>query len=93
LQPPTVVPADLRLDVELVRLQHDFTVKPSRVELSLRLQLSDLRTQQVVAVKVIEESEAAASADPYGGVQAANRALSRALTEAAAFCAAAGGGS
>jgi len=93
LQPPIVAPADLRLDVELLHLQHDFTASPSRVELSLRLQMSDLRTQRVTAVKVIEESEAAASADPYGGVQAANRALSRALTEAVAFCAAAGGGS
>jgi len=90
VQAPATVPADWRLDTELVRLQHDFTRSPSRVELALRLQLSDLRTQQVVAVKVIEQTEAATSADPYGGVQAANRALARALTEAVAFCAAAG---
>jgi len=84
---PGAVPADLRLDTELVRLQHDFTTTPSRVQLTLRLQLTDLRAQRVLAVKLIEQTENASADNPYGGVVAANRALGRALGEIVEFCA------
>lgn len=86
---PTGVPADLRLDTELVRLQQNFTTRPSRVELSLRLRLLDLRGRRVVAAHVIDVDVAAPSDDPNGGVLAANAALAHALTQAAAFAVAA----
>ncbi len=44
---PTSVQAELRLDVELVRLQQDFTVKPSRADLALRVQVVDLTARHV----------------------------------------------
>jgi cholesterol transport system auxiliary component len=93
LQAPSTVPADLRLDTELTRLQHDFGTQPSRVELALRAQLVDLRTKRVLAEREFEEVEIAPSEDAYGGVIAANRALQRMLAQLAEFCATRPGGS
>jgi cholesterol transport system auxiliary component len=86
---PAGVPADLRIDTELVRLQQDFTRRPSRVELSLRFRLLDLRGRRVVASRVVDVDVPAPSDDPDGGVMAANEALANALTQAAAFAVAA----
>jgi cholesterol transport system auxiliary component len=86
---PAGVPADLRLDTELVRLQQNFMTRPSRVELTLRFQLLDLHGRRVVAARVVDVDVEAASDDPYGGVVAANAALARALTQATAFAVAA----
>jgi cholesterol transport system auxiliary component len=83
---PGAVPADVRLDIDLVRLQHDFVSRPSRVQLTLRAQLIDVRGQRVLAVKQFEESENAASDNAYGGVTAANRALQGVLDQLADFC-------
>ncbi len=84
---PAGVTPDFRLDTELVRLQQDFTVKPSRVELVLRVQMIDLRNRRVVATRVIEEAQPAPSDDADGGVAAANAALAPALRAVAAFAA------
>jgi cholesterol transport system auxiliary component len=89
VQAPTAATADFRLDSELSRLQQDFTTRPSRVELSLRLQLVEIRTRRVVATRVIEVTSAAATDDPGGGVAAANAAMAQALAQAAEFCVAA----
>ena len=80
------VPADVMLDVELVRLQHDFQTRPSRVQLTLRAQLIDVRGKRVLAVKQFDETENAASDDAYGGVTAANRLIQRVLGQLAGFC-------
>ncbi len=86
VQTPGAVPADVRLDTELIRLQHDFSTRPSRVQLTLRAQLIDVRSKRVLAVKLFDEAENAASDDAYGGVTAANRALQRMLAQLADFC-------
>lgn len=78
--------AELRLETEIVRLQQEFTSRPSRVRLTLRVQLSDVRARRVLGVREIEVVEEAASDDPYGGVVAANRAVRNALEAVASFC-------
>ena len=83
---PGSLPADIRLDTEIIRMQQDFTVLPSRAELVVRAQLTDLKARRVIAVKVFDESVAATSEDAYGGVMAANRALQRILVQMAEFC-------
>lgn len=83
---PGLIPADLRLDTELFRLQQDFTVRPSRIQLVLRAQLTDVKNKRVIAVKLFDASENADSDDAYGGVIAANRALQRVLEQLADFC-------
>jgi cholesterol transport system auxiliary component len=89
---PGAVPADLRLDTELVRLQQDFSMQPSRLQITLRAQLIDVRSRRVLATRLFDESETAPSDDAYGGVTAANRALQRVLEQLADFCAAESGG-
>jgi len=86
VQSPGAVPADVRLDTELIRLQHDFVTRPSRVQLMLRAQLIDVRGQRVLAVKQFDEVENATSDNAYGGVTAANRAVQRMLDQLADFC-------
>jgi len=92
VQAPGGAIAALRLDTELVRLQQDFGVRPSRVRLTLRAQLIEVAAGRVLASEEFDESEAAPSDDPYGGVIAANRALERLLGRLGDFCADAAGG-
>jgi cholesterol transport system auxiliary component len=84
---PGVAAADLRLDTELVRLQHEFLQKPSRVRITLRAQLVNLNDRRVIASREFEEVEPAVADNAYAGVAAANRALERLLTRLAEFCA------
>lgn len=86
LHPDSQAPADLRLDTELIRLQQDFSTHPSRMELTLRAQLYDLKGRRVLATRVFDITENAASEDAYGGVIAANRALERLLEQVSEFC-------
>lgn len=87
VQAPSLAAADLRLETELVRLQQDFGAKPSRLRFTLHARLVDVAGRRVLASAELDETEAAASDDPYGGVLAANRALARLLERLAAFCA------
>lgn len=86
VQTPGAVPADLRLDTELIRLQQDFGTQPSRVQLTLRAQLIDVVGKRVIAVRLFDEAENATSDDAYGGVIAANRIVQRMLGQLASFC-------
>jgi cholesterol transport system auxiliary component len=85
VQAQGAVRADVRLDTELIRLWHDFSTQPSRVQLSLRAQLIDVRGQKVLAAKQFDDVENAASDNAYGGVTATNRVLQRVLDQMADF--------
>lgn len=87
----SAIPADVRLDIELIRLQHDFTTHPSRVQLTLQAQLIDVRGKHVLAVQQFDATENAGSEDAYGGVGAANRLVQRVAGQVAEFCVAAAG--
>lgn len=86
VQTSGAIPADVRLDTELVRLQQDFKTRPSRVQITLRAQLIDVRGKRLLAARQFDEVETAASDDAYGGVAAANRLVQRVLGELAEFC-------
>ena len=88
---PSAATGDLRLDTEIVRLQHDFGSQPSRVRFTLRAYMVDNTTRRVLASREFDETVAAASRDPYGGVVAANRAVQVVLEHLASFCATAAG--
>ncbi len=77
--------ADLRLDIEIVRLHQSFLTRPSCVELTLRAQLVDLAGRRVLATRYVEVAQEAATEDARGGVAAANAAVARALAQVAAF--------
>jgi cholesterol transport system auxiliary component len=78
--------AGLRLEAEIVRLQQEFTGRPSRVRLTVRVQLSEVPSRRVLGAREIEAVEEAPSDDPYGGVVAANRAVRRVLDQIVAYC-------
>jgi len=79
--------ANLRLDTEVLRLQHEFGGGPSRVRFTLRATVLDGSTRRVLAWREIDETVASTSEDPYGGVVAANRAVQLVMAQLAAFCA------
>ena len=76
----------LQIGDELLLLRQSFLVRPSRIELALRLQLVDLAARRVLATRYVEVDESAPSDDAPGGVVAANVALAGALAQAAAWC-------
>ena len=77
----------MRLDTEILGLQHEFLSAPSRVRFTLRASLVESVTRRVIASREFEAAVPAASEDPYGGVVAANRAVQTVLENLAAFCA------
>ncbi len=83
---PGSITADYRLDTELIRFHQDFTQQPSVVHITMRAKLVDLRESRVVATQQFDIVEPAATADSYGGVVAANKAVSLLLDELAQFC-------
>ena len=87
---PSPATGEIRLDTEILRLQHDFTSTPSRVRFTLRAYLVENATRRVIGTREFDAVVPAASEDPYGGVVAASKAVRTVLGELSAFCAARG---
>jgi len=83
VQMPVAVQGDYRLDTEIVHLQQEFFSQPSRVRLTLQVQLVELPGQSVIATRQFEILEDAPSEDAYGGVIAANHAVDKLLDQMA----------
>lgn len=83
---PSAASGELRLDTEIVRLQHEFLAQPSQVRFTLRAWLVEDKTRRVLAWREFESTVPAASEDPYAGVVAANRAVQTVLASLSAFC-------
>jgi cholesterol transport system auxiliary component len=81
---PGAADGALRLDSEIIRLQHDFQTRPSHVRFSLRVTLVNDKTRQVVSLQEFEAIEPASSEDAYGGVLAANHAVQQVVQQVAA---------
>lgn len=86
---PSAVAATLRLDIEILRLQQDFSTTPSRSRFALRATLLDSSSRRVIAWREFQADVAAGSDTPYGGVVAAHEAVQSVLDGLTAFCAAA----
>ena len=88
---PSAAAGDLRLDTEIIRLQHDFGSRPSGVRFTLRAYLVDSTTRRILAWREFDETVTALSEDPSGGVVAANQAVQIVLEHLASFCTEAAG--
>lgn len=75
--------ADLRLDTEILKLQQEFFERPSRVRLAVRATLVNTRTGRISLAETFRTTEPAPGNDPESGVDAANAAVKRLLTEIA----------
>jgi cholesterol transport system auxiliary component len=84
---PSAAAGELRLDTEILRLEHDFRTQPSRVRFTLRAYIVDSATRKVLAWQEFDETVPAQSEDPHGGVIAANRAVQAVLQQLADLCA------
>ena len=84
---PSSAGGELRLDIEVLRLQQEFGTQTSRVRFALRADLVEDSLRRVIASQVFEAVVAAPEGSPYGGVTAANEAVSTVLGELASFCA------
>lgn len=82
---PSAAAGDLRLDTEIIRLQHEFVTQPSRARFTLRAYLVDNKARKVIAWREFDTTVAADSEDAYGGVIAANRAVAIALKNLSIF--------
>ena len=83
---PSTATGQVRLDTEILRLQHEFLGHPSRARFTLRATLVDDKTRRVLGWREFDQSVAATGDDPAGGVAAANRAVQAVLQEVADFC-------
>ena len=87
VQTPSPAASEMRLDTEILRLQHEFLQAPSQVRFTLKAYLVDSATRRVIASREFESAVPAAGEDPRGGVVAANRAVQNVLDALSAFCA------
>lgn len=77
---------DFVLNTEIIQFQQDFMINSSVMKVTLRAQIIRTATNQVVAAKEFSIIETAPQYSPYGGVVAANRAVSRLLSQLAWWC-------
>ncbi len=78
---PSSLHGDYRLDTHGFLLQQEFLQRPSRMRVMVRAQLVDLKESTILSARVFEVMENATSENPYGGVQAANRAVAGLLDQ------------
>ncbi len=77
--------ADYRLDMQLLKLQQNFLVKPSRIELSVKVTLTNTNNSQVIGSRIFDETVSCPTPTPYGGVVAANQAVKNLTANITAF--------
>jgi cholesterol transport system auxiliary component len=78
---PAPVNAALRLETEVLNLRQKFEGDASAVELEMRASLFDLENRALLANETLRVEEPAPTADPHGGVVAANRAMAKLMDE------------
>jgi cholesterol transport system auxiliary component len=76
---------DYRLDTQLIALQQNFLKKPSVVDLVVKVVLTQVNDNRVVASKLISQHTCSPAESPYGGVIAANRATENFTAEVTDF--------
>jgi cholesterol transport system auxiliary component len=87
LQAPSSAIGALRLETELLRLQHEHTSSPSVVRLTLRAVLLETATRKPLATREFDARVPAPSDSPAGCVAAAATATRQVLAELAAYVA------
>jgi cholesterol transport system auxiliary component len=85
VSPPAPGLANLRVDVDVIRLQQEFMTQPSRVRLMARIKVVDLKSGHVLGTQVFEAVEPAPSEDASGAARAANAAVQKVLEQMVRF--------
>jgi cholesterol transport system auxiliary component len=82
----TGLSAEIRLDTEIVRIEHELLGAPSRGRLTLRAQLVDVARGRVIGTQIFDASVASRSDDAEAAVAAIDTAVARVLAQVVAFC-------
>jgi cholesterol transport system auxiliary component len=83
---PSAAVGELRLDTEIVRLQHEYDNQPGRVRFTLRAYIVDTKSRQVLGWHEFDEVVDVQSSGPYGVVIASNQAVNTAVEKLTIFC-------
>ena len=67
--------SDYRLDTQIFNLEQNFLKKPSVIQFSSKIVLTEVKNNRILASKVINEEIPCPSDTPLGGVIAANKAM------------------
>jgi len=76
----------IRLDTEIMRIEHELLAAPSRGRLTLRAQLVDVARGRVIGTQVFDASVPSRSDDAEGAVAAIDTAVARVIVQLVAFC-------
>ncbi|KTC88593.1 ABC-type transport auxiliary lipoprotein family protein [Fluoribacter dumoffii] len=68
---------DYRVDTQLLRLEQNFLKKPSVIEFSVKMVLTHVSDNKVLASRIVNLQVPCPSDTPYGGVIAANKATQK----------------
>jgi len=85
VSPPSPVLADRRVDVDVIRLQQEFMMTPSRVRLTVRIKVVEMKNGHVLETRLFEALEPAPSENAAGAARAANAAVQKVLSEMVPF--------
>jgi len=85
VSPPSPVLADVRVDVDVIRLQQEFMTMPSRVRLITRIKVVEMKSGHVLETRLFEAIESAPSENAAGAARAANAAMQKVLGEMVPF--------
>jgi len=76
----------IRLDTEIMRIEHELLAAPSRGRLTLRAQLVDVARGRVIGTRIFDASVPSRSDDAEGAVTAIDTAVTRVIVQLLAFC-------
>lgn len=82
---PSLSSTDYLLNTTLLSLYQDFTVQPSIIHFSIDINLINNHSNQIIADQVFTAQVKVSENTPYGGVVAANQALTVLLNQAVPF--------
>jgi cholesterol transport system auxiliary component len=85
VSPPAPTLANMRVDVDVIRLQQEFMTQPSRVRLTARIKVVDMKSGHVLGTQVFEAVEPAPSDNANGAARAANAAVQKVLDQMVRF--------
>jgi cholesterol transport system auxiliary component len=71
---PYAQDADYRLDTQVLHLEQNFFHKPSVLSFSIKVVLTRISDNKIIASRIISQNIPCAMDTPYGGVLAANKA-------------------
>ncbi|HNW78451.1 MAG TPA: ABC-type transport auxiliary lipoprotein family protein [Candidatus Competibacteraceae bacterium] len=83
--PPAPVLANVRVDVDVIRLQQELMSQPSQVRLTARIKVVDMKSGHVLGTRVFDVLEPAPSDDAQGAARAAGIAAQRVLSDMTRF--------